>query len=51
MVPLEDALGNRLVQTVPAKEPHLDAMPLKSALKKNALAKAESKFHDGPASR
>ncbi len=28
-------LNDKLIQTVPAKEPHLDAIPLKSALKKN----------------
>lgn len=34
---LDDRLSfdSRLIQTVPAKEPHFDAMPLKSALKKS----------------
>ena len=40
-------VSSRLIQTVPAKEPHLDAIPLKSALKKAAgEAKASAKCQE-----
>ena len=49
-LPSDDLVQNRIVQTVPAKEPHMDALPLKSALKKSAAAAAkqvtESKNHE-----
>ena len=42
---LEEQIGidARLVQTIPAKEPHLDAVSLKSALKKAQVAGAAHK--------
>ena len=47
--PDELVCNNRIVQTVPAKEPQMDALPLKSALKKSAAAAkqvTESKIHE-----
>ena len=47
-----EPIGNsvRLVQTVPAKEPQMDAVPLKSALKKPpqqiVAVKGESKYQE-----
>lgn len=50
--PFEDQIGvdARLVQTVPAKEPQFDAVPLKSALKKGAKAGPEGKFQENTSS-